>query len=149
MKDQLHRRKQTFLLVGLGLVLGVVLAAPPVGAHVGGTVGHLWREHIKPRADAHYLQDAIVWRHTTGIGTELDTGEGDDDFVCEPNETCFLRVTCPVGYVVLEGGYQWVDEGSQMMGAITPQGELRRWEIYLKNDATPDDFLAAATCIRR
>ena len=30
--------------------------ATPAMSHVGGTVGHLWNTHIKPRADARYVR---------------------------------------------------------------------------------------------
>jgi uncharacterized protein YfiM (DUF2279 family) len=31
------------------------MMATPAMSHVGGTVGHLWNDHIKPRADARYV----------------------------------------------------------------------------------------------
>jgi hypothetical protein len=32
----------------------------PAGAHVGGTVGHLWKKHIRPRADGRYVRAAQI-----------------------------------------------------------------------------------------
>jgi hypothetical protein len=37
-----------------GMLVGVVLAATPAGAHVGGSVKHLWG-HLRPKADKRYL----------------------------------------------------------------------------------------------
>jgi hypothetical protein len=36
------------------MAIGVVIAGTPAGAHVGGSVGHLWN-HLKPSADNRYL----------------------------------------------------------------------------------------------
>lgn len=42
------------LVILLSVLLGVILAPLPGFSHVGGTVGHLWNQHIKPKADARY-----------------------------------------------------------------------------------------------
>jgi hypothetical protein len=47
-------RWRAVALLAIGALIGVVMVATPAGAHVGGTVGHLWKDHIKPRADARY-----------------------------------------------------------------------------------------------
>jgi hypothetical protein len=33
-----------------------MLLTTSAGAHVGGTVSHLWNKHIKPRADKRYVR---------------------------------------------------------------------------------------------
>jgi hypothetical protein len=48
------RRWRAIALVAAGLAIGVAMMATPAASHVGGTVGHLWNDHIKPRADARY-----------------------------------------------------------------------------------------------
>jgi hypothetical protein len=48
------RRWRAVALLAVGMTIGVVMVATPAGAHVGGTVGHLWNDHIKPKADARY-----------------------------------------------------------------------------------------------
>ena len=47
------RRKQAVILLLLGSLIGAMLLTP-VGAHVGGTVRHLWTKHIRPKADVRY-----------------------------------------------------------------------------------------------
>ena len=53
-RDFRLRRTHAVVLVAVGLVIGVTMMATPAMSHVGGTVGHLWNNHIKPRADARY-----------------------------------------------------------------------------------------------
>ena len=43
------------LLVAIGVAVGALLAAPPVAGHVGGTVRHLWEQHLRPQADQRYV----------------------------------------------------------------------------------------------
>jgi hypothetical protein len=47
------RRWRTTGVLALGLVIGVVLLAPPAGAHFLPSISHIWR-HIKPMADKRY-----------------------------------------------------------------------------------------------
>jgi hypothetical protein len=51
---QVSRRWRTAAVLALGVVIGTMLLATSAGAHVGGTVSHLWNDHIKPKADARY-----------------------------------------------------------------------------------------------
>jgi hypothetical protein len=48
----------------VGAVLGVVFVIgswlQPAAAHVG-TPGHLWNQHLRPRADLRYLQNSAVY----------------------------------------------------------------------------------------
>ena len=50
-------RRGVALVVAAGLLAGVTLATP-AASHVGGTVGHLWNKHIKPRTDKRYFTRA-------------------------------------------------------------------------------------------
>jgi hypothetical protein len=47
--------KKQLLAFGVGLVAAGFLLAP-VGAHVGGTVAHLWNEHLFEKVDNSFLQ---------------------------------------------------------------------------------------------
>jgi hypothetical protein len=47
------RRRRSIAVLAVGIALGTTMAASPAGAHVGGTVSHLWN-HLKPLADARY-----------------------------------------------------------------------------------------------
>jgi hypothetical protein len=58
MQPQPHagtRRWRLVLLLTLGAWLGSLLGATPVCSHVGGTVWHLWHDHMVPRADKRYV----------------------------------------------------------------------------------------------
>ena len=48
------RRWRTTAVLALGVVIGVVLLAPPAGAHFQASIDHIWK-HIKPKADKRYL----------------------------------------------------------------------------------------------
>ena len=47
------RRWRVTAILALGVVIGIVVAGTPAGAHIG-TVTHLWNHHIKPKADVRY-----------------------------------------------------------------------------------------------
>ena len=50
---KLMRPRRTIAVLAVGIAIGTTMAASPAGAHVGGTVSHLWN-HLKPLADARY-----------------------------------------------------------------------------------------------
>jgi hypothetical protein len=52
---RVSRRWRTASVLALGIIIGTMLLATSAGGHVGGTVSHLWNKHIKPRADARYV----------------------------------------------------------------------------------------------
>jgi hypothetical protein len=143
-------RWRTVVLVALSVLIGIVVAAPPVGAHVGGTVQHLWRDHIRPKADARYLNDSISVAAVGPLpGTELGgDGVGNDNSTCEANETCIQAVTCPGDdALVVNGGFREVDRGSVVIASYP--GLFNEWDVYLTNDGTVDDFVVNAHCINR
>jgi hypothetical protein len=80
MKEQknVSRRWRTTAVLALGVVVGVVLMATPAASHIG-SVTHLWNHHIKPKADARYLQRTIQAGRTVRgtIGNE-DQVSGTD-----------------------------------------------------------------------
>ena len=53
-----ERRWKVVALLATGMAIGLVLAGSPAGAHVGGTVNHLWG-HLKPKADARYDRPTV------------------------------------------------------------------------------------------
>jgi hypothetical protein len=72
-----ERRWKVVVLLATGIVIGVVMAGSPAGAHVGGTVNHLW-SHLKPKADARYerpvIQPGQTVRGTIGFRAEASGG---------------------------------------------------------------------------
>jgi hypothetical protein len=53
----------------------MVIVATPAGAHVGGTVGHLWNDHIKPKADKRYA-NAVADTDKAKDSDKLDGVDG-------------------------------------------------------------------------
>jgi hypothetical protein len=54
-----ERRWKVVALLATGIVIGVVMAGSPAGAHhVGGTVNHLWG-HLRPKTDARYDRPTV------------------------------------------------------------------------------------------
>jgi hypothetical protein len=88
--DRGMRRWRAVTLVATGAVIGAVMLATPAGAHVGGTVGHLWNDHIKPKADARYLQNTV---RVVQSGGTVAAGSFDSQ-----------TVDCPAGYQAIGGG---------------------------------------------
>jgi hypothetical protein len=43
-------RLRRVVLLAAGTLMGAAIVGTPVGAHVGGTITHLWN-HLKPKAD--------------------------------------------------------------------------------------------------
>src|SRR4051794_9776944 len=54
MRVRYPRWRTTAILV-CGVVIGVMLVAPPAGAHFKASISHIWH-HIKPEADKRYLR---------------------------------------------------------------------------------------------
>ncbi|HEX6132187.1 MAG TPA: hypothetical protein VF044_10675 [Actinomycetota bacterium] len=65
MTDEGRGRRRVRGALAVALLAGVVIGAlqlTPVGAHVSGTVAHLWRDHIRPKTDARYVRDnELLW----------------------------------------------------------------------------------------
>ena len=69
-----ERRWKLVALLAAGIAIGVVLAATPATAHVGGTVNHLWG-HLRPKADARYDRPTVEPGETIRgtIGGQVET----------------------------------------------------------------------------
>lgn len=71
-----------------GLLIGASLVGS-AGAHVG-TPGHLWKKHIKPKADQRYAWHV---KYVRSDPVTVDVGEVDS-----------AEAVCPSGWVVIGGG---------------------------------------------
>lgn len=100
------RRTGAIALVIVGLVIGVAMMATPAIGHVGGTVSHLWSQHIKPKADARYLQNTIVVTETSGSITPGNFGTA--------------RADCPAGWKAIGGGLDLDNVLTMVVTASTP-----------------------------
>lgn len=70
-------------LLTAGMAIGIVMVGTPAGAHVGGTVNHLWKKHIRPKADQRYQKIPTTTQHYTIAGSAVvpDDGTRGDTFV--------------------------------------------------------------------
>jgi hypothetical protein len=100
------RLRRTIAVLALGIAIGTMMVATPAGAHVGGTVGHLWNDHIKPKADARYLQNT----KTLIVSDTVTDGNFD-----------VSTVTCPAGWQAVGGG---VDPSNVFTMQVTASGPL-------------------------
>jgi hypothetical protein len=66
------------------ITIGMALGPTGVGAHVGGTVGHLWQDHIRPKVrDDHYTKsqsnDRYARKGDNASASQTDASEGISD----------------------------------------------------------------------
>jgi hypothetical protein len=87
---RVSRRWRTAAVLALGIVIGTMLLTTSAGAHVGGTVSHLWTVHIKPKTDARYLQNT---KTIVKSGGTVAIGSFDTEIVM-----------CPAGWQAIGGG---------------------------------------------
>jgi hypothetical protein len=73
---RIEGRWRQVALLATGIVIGVAMVGTPVGAHIGGTVSHVWN-HLKPRADARYVNEQeLLWAVVDGDGEAIVRGNG-------------------------------------------------------------------------
>jgi hypothetical protein len=69
-----ERRWKLIALLAAGIAIGVVMVGTPAGAHVGGSVNHLWN-HLKPKADKRYVnENELLWAVVNGTTGNLARG---------------------------------------------------------------------------
>jgi hypothetical protein len=110
-----------------GILIGLFLLAP-VAAHVGGSVGHLWRQHLRPKADARYLH----FVQTVESGPITIGANGVEEAVA----------FCPFGTVVVGGGFQSVGFDATLdVASSRPVPEDNAWRVVAANPGTGDGTL--------
>jgi hypothetical protein len=105
MTDEGRGRRRVRGALAVALLAGVLIGAlqlTPVGAHVSGTITHLWRDHIRPKADARYVRDnELLWavvapdgslEHGDGVvsSAKLDTGSYEVIFRRDVTECAYV-----------------------------------------------------------
>lgn len=110
--DRGMRRWRAIALVAAGLAIGVTMMATPAMSHVGGTVGHLWNDHIRPRADARYINvgekasdadklDALdstaFWQKTEGVNAATLGGTAPTGFIRKSEAFSHVQITSNLG----------------------------------------------------
>jgi hypothetical protein len=79
------RRWRTLAVLATGVAIGVAIAATPAASHIG-SVTHLWNHHIKPKADARYVNaseapwavvesDGTLQRGSAVSAAQINTGQ--------------------------------------------------------------------------
>jgi hypothetical protein len=119
--DRGLRRWRAVALLTAGLAIGVTMMATPAASHVGGTVSHLWNQHIKPRADARYANavvgtdkakraansDALNGRAANALVRSARVNTGATTAIPSGTTTTYgtpLSITAPTaGFVVVNG----------------------------------------------
>jgi hypothetical protein len=148
------------LFVTVGIAAGSLLAATPVYSHVGGTVTHLWRDHIRPRADARYVtkleaRSAYVRvaygttptnvttsfqvlgpdeLHGVSILNDSDVDEQSDIIIGNDGTADILVLASGGPYTVAPGNGVEISAGTapSLQAVITAKGHASLgWSIYL------------------
>jgi len=140
-------RMRTLATFLAGVTIGWLTFQPAVG-HIG-TVGHLWREHIRPKADARYLQNTKV-----DVSAPFTLGALGDDTVTE---------LCPAGWQALGGGvdFEAADADVQVISSapLLASGNLfaadqgrnpaaTGWRVTLHNNGLAVDGVVGVICAR-
>jgi hypothetical protein len=79
MKQRVSRRWRTATVLAIGVAIGSALVATPVSSHVGGTVTHLWNDHIRPKADARYYTKAQANARYVNVGEKATSAANADN----------------------------------------------------------------------
>jgi hypothetical protein len=91
-------------VLALGVAIGSLIAATPAAAHFRASINHIWF-HIKPKADARYLQQSMK---TVVVSDTALNGQFE-----------VAIATCPTGYKATGGG---VDPNNVLTMAVTSSG---------------------------
>ena len=153
------RRWRMVVLVAIGVAIGSLLAAMPVYSHVGGTVRHLWRDHIRPRADARYVTRLEARSryvpvaygttrtnvttsfqvlgpdelHGVSILNDSDVDEQSDMIIGNDGNSDIIVLANGGPYTVTPGNGVEISAGAapSLQAVITPKGNAPPWSIYL------------------
>lgn len=155
-------KRSTALLMAAGILIGATMVAP-AGAHVGGSVGHLWKKHIRPLADKRFFTKQQANNRFLSETITVVESSGSipvDNFG-------FARADCPEGYKVVGGG---MDPSNVLTTSVTSNGPVFPtgmfggrlvgkedgvneapigWRATVRNDsASTQDFKVGVICAR-
>lgn len=72
------------MMVLVGIFVGIALVSPSLG-HIGASARHLWKQHIRPKADGRYVgSQKMLWAYVEADGS-LRNGKGAT--AAQPGET--------------------------------------------------------------
>jgi hypothetical protein len=152
-------RWRIVLLLALGVAIGALLTETPVSSHVGGTVKHLWTDHIRPRADERYVgrleaRDRYVrvaygttptnvttsfqvlgpdGLHGVSILNDSDVDQQSDMIIGNDGTVDILVLAAGGPYTVAPGEGVEISAGTapSLQAVITAKGQTPPWSIYL------------------
>jgi hypothetical protein len=106
--DRGLRRWRAVALLATGIAIGVTMTATPAMSHVGGTVSHLWNTHIKPKADARYV-NSVAGTNKAPVAVTAEKLNGitivkSAVVTISPSTENNAIATCPAGTFVVGGG---------------------------------------------
>lgn len=143
--DRGIRRWRAATLLAVGVVIGMVMVATPAGAHVGGTVGHLWNNHIKPKADARYSKkDVRTLLRFSGTTTDTSIGGTYEQMVTvgtfsKKRSNSVVQVTW-TGHVATAGtfcDFQLRIDGANDTGSTAASGGNSTGRVVNYGDESP------------
>ena len=143
--DRGLRRWRAVALLAVGVTIGVSMVATPAGAHVGGTVSHLWDQHIKPKADERYVKLSSPQRPLRS-GVTIRGVVGGDFHASAASDWRVLESFPIPSPVVLPGGAVDVDGQDEVSNRCTgtvgaPTAPAGVVCIYLENSYNATSFL--------
>jgi hypothetical protein len=159
MTSLLRRSLQVICVALVGAVLISAFAVTPAGAHVGGTVNHLWTKHIRPLAkqlfysksqsnDRYYTKSQANTRFVKKSAVAAITQVKAPSSTVASGATVGVTAFCPAGTIVIGGGWDG--------GAAATAWRIHRnvrvvgngWRVFGTNQTVGDSFLEArAYCL--
>jgi hypothetical protein len=139
-KKPVSRWWRTTAVLALGVVIGTVLVATPAGSHIG-TVTHLWKQHIRPKADKRYLRyEAKVppRRTLTGIWEASVVASGNGDSAEDAISFAIPLAAAPTVIVVPKGGAVPAGCSGTLAQPDASAGNLCIFVGWNTNTTTPD-----------
>lgn len=131
-----ERRWKLVALLAVGMSIGIVMTATPVGAHVAGW-GHNWNKHIKPKVNKLVGRAAVS--QTSGVAVTPGFSTITDVDVKVPKQ----------GFVLVTGTAR-VDSGTTCpceAGMILSDGSSSSFVYRLHRDATGDSTTASVSFV--
>jgi hypothetical protein len=112
------RTRSAAALLVLGAIVIVGLWLQPATAHIG-TVSHLWTQHIRPKADARYLENTKVYVTSFSIGAGANVTADSD---------------CPEGWQAIGGGVDFVSGASAQVSVLSNAPKVNGDNIVAASD---------------
>lgn len=120
MREKLRNRRSAAIFLVLGLLMGLLLLTP-AGAHVGGTVGHLWKQHLLPQAKkSFYTKKQVNQQLPRAIGRVRDWPDSSTQAVAASAQAKVLEQTlkAPKAGAYLLNYTAWLEAGTATIGIM-------------------------------